>query len=117
MINVSTVQLKQMILKRHFESKHEGGRYPCDKCEYIATYQGNLRRHIKNKHEEVSYPCNKCEFSTTSLSYLRVHIKNNHEGVSYSRVLSRHDTGNCFKIGICSKMKSRIYGGRKVGLQ
>ena len=42
---------------------HEGLRFPCDKCEYTASCNGNLRKHIESKHEGVRYPCDKCEYS------------------------------------------------------
>jgi len=35
-INVSTLQLQKRS-KETFESKHEGMRYPRDKCEYTST--------------------------------------------------------------------------------
>ena len=38
---------------KHIESKHEGVRCPCDKCEYAATEAGSLKRHIKSKHKGV----------------------------------------------------------------
>ena len=39
------------MLKRHVESKHEGVRYPCSKCDFVATQASSLKIHVKNKHE------------------------------------------------------------------
>ena len=36
--------------KVHIESKHEGVRYSCDKCECAATTPSILKRHIQRKH-------------------------------------------------------------------
>ena len=38
------------VLNRHKKSIHEGIRYECDKCDYMATQQSNLKRHQRNKH-------------------------------------------------------------------
>ena len=59
--------------------KHEGVRYPCNKCEYAATTASSLKIHIEIKHEGVRYPCNKCEYATFSPSYLRNHIASVHK--------------------------------------
>ena len=33
---------------------------PCNKCDYIATFRGNLLQHLKSRHEGVEFPCDKC---------------------------------------------------------
>ena len=50
-------------LKRHVEIKHEGVRYPCFACEYVATRASNLKVYEESKHEGVRYPCSQCECS------------------------------------------------------
>ena len=32
-------------LKRLIDNKHEGVRYPCNQCDHIATYSGNIKKH------------------------------------------------------------------------
>jgi len=34
----------------HKESKHDGIRYPCDKCKYSSTRPDKLNDHMKRKH-------------------------------------------------------------------
>ena len=59
-------------LKQQIESKHEGVRYPCDRCwEYAGTTTSSLKQHIKCKHERWRYPCDKCEYVATLASYLK----------------------------------------------
>ena len=36
--------------------KHEGVRYPCDKCEHAANTSSDLKIHVKRKHDGVRYP-------------------------------------------------------------
>ena len=50
----------------------------------MATQAGNLKRHVESKHEGVRYPCMKCDYVTTRKNYLEAHIESIHEGVSYS---------------------------------
>ena len=52
MINVSTLQLQKRS-KETFESKHEGMRYPCDKCEYSAISKGYLKYTLTVKRREL----------------------------------------------------------------
>ena len=49
-------------LKLHIRCKHEGVRYPCDKCEFVTTKARNRMLHIRRKHEGVRYPCDKCKY-------------------------------------------------------
>ena len=66
-----------------YKKKHEGVRYPCDKCDYAATLASNLKRHIENKHKWVRYPCDQCEYVATGVQSLKIHIESKHEGVRY----------------------------------
>jgi len=60
-------------------SKHEGVRYPCDKCGYAATIPAHLKRHIECIHEGVRYPCNHCQHSATTADHLKSHIRSKHK--------------------------------------
>ena len=37
-------------LQRHYRSKHEGIKYPCNQCNYQATQKGDLKKHTQRKH-------------------------------------------------------------------
>ena len=56
----------QKTLKRHKKNISQGLRYPCDKCDYIATKSGNLKTHKETKHQGVRYPCDQCDYIATS---------------------------------------------------
>ena len=57
---------------------HEGVRYPCDHCSYVATRGSNLKIHIKNIHEGVGYPCAQCDYLATQSCHLKTHQKKKH---------------------------------------
>ena len=42
-------------LYTHKKSIHEGLKYPCDHCNYIATRKDSLKRHINSSHPGVKY--------------------------------------------------------------
>ena len=69
-------------LHGHKASKHEGITFPCDKCNYVATYIGTLNRHKQTTHEGIKFPCDECEYSGASLSYLKKHQKI-HQRIKY----------------------------------
>ena len=70
-------------LKQHKDAKHEGVRYSCDQCEFTGSKAG-LWDHKKSKHEGVRHPCDQCEYVATKLSNLKQHKDAKHEGVRYS---------------------------------
>ena len=70
-------------------SKHEGLRYPCDKCKYAATTSGSLKMLIESKHKGVRYPCDKCKYTATQVGDLKLNIESKHEGVT-ARNLKQH---------------------------
>ena len=43
---------------------HEGTRYPCDQCEYVAKRPGDLAKHKKNIHVAEVLQCVLCQFSS-----------------------------------------------------
>ena len=73
----------------HKKSKHDGVRYPCDKCEYSATTLSDLKRHKKSKHDRVRYPCDQCEHAATQISDLNKHKKRKHSFKSFERLRFR----------------------------
>jgi len=41
----------------------------------VYCISSNLKTHIDSKHEGVRYPCSQCEFLATTASYLKVHVQ------------------------------------------
>ena len=37
-------------MKIHNSSIHQGMKYPCNQCDYQATYRSNLSSHVMNMH-------------------------------------------------------------------
>ena len=37
-------------MMKHYRSKHEGVKYPCNHCDYQATQQSSRQTHIQSKH-------------------------------------------------------------------
>jgi len=58
---------------RKYNVQHNGVKYPCDQCEYVATRPGNLRQHKAAKHWGVRYPCDLCDHVSTQLGNLKQH--------------------------------------------
>ena len=44
-------------LTYHIQLVHEGAKYNCNQCEYIATPKGNLTCHIQSLYERDQYDC------------------------------------------------------------
>ena len=72
------IATKSSHLQTHIKSIHEGFKYPCDQCTYKATERSALRQHVKSIHEKVKYPCNQCNYMATQPSNLRHHKKSVH---------------------------------------
>ena len=53
---------------KHYRSKHEGVKYPCNLCGKQFTQQSSLQTHIQSQHEGVKYPCNPCDYQATTQS-------------------------------------------------
>ena len=60
---------------RHYRSKHEGVKYPCNQCDYQATQQGNLQTHIVAKHSDNILQCELCDYQTKWRSKYYAHKK------------------------------------------
>ena len=48
-------------LDRHKRSVHEGIKYPCNQCEYLASRKEHLDRHKRLVHEGIKFPCGQCK--------------------------------------------------------
>ena len=38
-------------------NKHEGVKYPCCQCKYVANAANELKRHIESEHEGLKETC------------------------------------------------------------
>ena len=42
---------KKQLLKAHKDSKHNGIKYSCDECDYVANTKSILKGNIESKHK------------------------------------------------------------------
>ena len=54
-------------------------KFPCDQCDYKATWKSHLLTHIKSKHKGVKFPCDQCDYKATRKESLFKHIKSIHK--------------------------------------
>ena len=47
------VFVRNLEIKTHKESVHEGVKYKCSECNYQATERGSLKKHRESVHEGV----------------------------------------------------------------
>ena len=66
------------VMVRHYRSKHEGIKYPCNQSDYQATEKGSLQRHIQSKHEGIKYSCDQCDYQAIQKGSLKTHIRYKH---------------------------------------
>ena len=62
-------------MKRHKEITHEGVRYPCDLCEYVAGTLFDLKQHKEIRHGGIRYLCDQCEYSASTIAQFKQHTK------------------------------------------
>ena len=76
------------------KQEKEKQKYPCDKCDYIATQKSSLVRHKQTQHEGIrqmhqqqpdgkQHPCDQCPSTFSQLCSLNRHKTAKHSGVSY----------------------------------
>ena len=46
-------------LKYHRQAEHEGVKFSCNQCDYVAKRIQNLNRHKKLMHDGISLQCDK----------------------------------------------------------
>ena len=56
----------------------EDNKYPCDQCDYKATYACNLASHKRTVHEGVYYTCSLCSYKSSRKDRLNKHYLNKH---------------------------------------
>ena len=72
-------------LREHKESKHEGVKYLCNKCNKQFNARSTLRYHIESNHTEnksggAKYSCKECDKQFKRKDRLREHKEIKHEG-------------------------------------
>ena len=53
-------------------------RWPCDMCDYVGGYKGDLTRHKKIVHEGHILSCSLCQFKTPKKFHLKEHMLKEH---------------------------------------
>ena len=48
------------------EALKETSLFNCEECHYVGMNAKNLRRHVESKHLGVRYPCERCEYVATT---------------------------------------------------
>ena len=59
----------------------EDNKYPCDQCDYKATYACNLASHKRTVHEGVYYTCSICSYKSSRKDRLNKHYINKHGSI------------------------------------
>jgi len=59
----------------------EDNKYPCDQCDYKATYACNLASHKRTVHEGVYYTCSICSYKSSRKDRLNKHYINKHGNI------------------------------------
>ena len=52
--------------------------YPCDQCDYKATYACNLTSHKRTVHQGLYYSCTLCPYKSSRKDRLNKHIASKH---------------------------------------
>ena len=45
----------------------------CPECGKVYTTKGDMRKHYRSKHEGIKYPCNQCDYQATQQNFLEIH--------------------------------------------
>merc|ERR1712098_690408 len=75
---IDVEEASQFDRSQNNQIKHEGIRYPCDKCNKSYAYKRDLLRHIRSFHDGVKFLCDLCDFESTRDTSLYKHKKNKH---------------------------------------
>ena len=77
---IQALDVMMQIKSTHIGDIVQHIKFPCEQCDYKATFKGNLLTHIKSTHEGVKFPCEHCDYKATEKGSLSKHIKSIHEG-------------------------------------
>ena len=70
-------------LKDHYDSVHDGIKYPCDECEKLYANTRALKVHKRAIHRQVPYFCKLCDFKCFRGEGLKDHVSSQHEGIRH----------------------------------
>ena len=74
-LNVNNAQPKM-------QSAKKPAHFPCNKCNYVASYRPHLKRHIKTVHDKIKdFACSLCTFRSGHRESLRKHIQAVHDKI------------------------------------
>ena len=60
----------------------ENNLYPCNQCDYKATYACNLTSHKRTVHQGLYYSCHLCPYKSSRKDRLNKHINSKHDSVN-----------------------------------
>ena len=60
---------------KHYRSKHQGIKYPCNQCDYWSTQKSSLKTHILAKHSDTVLKCEHCSYQTKWRTNFNTHKK------------------------------------------
>ena len=64
------------------QSAKKPAHFPCNKCNYVASYRPHLKRHIKTVHDKIKdFACSLCTFRSGHRESLRKHIQAVHDKI------------------------------------
>ena len=75
---------RQINLKMHNQSVHQGIKYSCPICGLKFSREGTLSTHIAEKHKERKYKCSNCDLEFNSYSSRRDHKQATHDVTKYN---------------------------------
>ena len=59
--------IKETHLKLHGQAIHDGKKFQCPECEYLATQKGHLATHHKSIHMGQKFQCPDCVYLASHL--------------------------------------------------
>ena len=68
---------KDLLSSQH-ESVHQGRKYSCELCGFQAKYQSSVNSHHQSVHQGLKYPCHQCDYQATQKSNIKRHIQTKH---------------------------------------
>ena len=55
--------------------------FPCDQCDYKASYSCNLNSHKRTVHEKLFFQCHLCAYKSSRKDRLNKHVLSKHSSV------------------------------------
>ena len=77
-IDTSQFAIENMMTMTPTVSVDNNKEFPCDQCDYKATYACNLTSHKRTVHQGLYYSCSLCEYKSSRKDRLNKHYLNKH---------------------------------------